>query len=163
GRAVREAEDAKRGRGPDDEGPAAAKSTPAWPSSDSNARRSDDAGLDAEVVFGDGDGTAAGCAAGLFEGLEAASGRADEDGDHSALLRDERRDREGRLARMLEDDVDVDSFSGDVPDRLAELPGLLHPRVVAGLVLHRRELSPALEIFPVEDGLRPERLAVLDL
>ncbi len=52
---------------------------------------------------------------------------------HAATLGDETGDREGRLARMLEDDVDI-LLASDVPDRLAELASFLGPLVVLGRI-----------------------------
>jgi hypothetical protein len=43
------------------------------------------------------------------------------------------RDREGRLARMLEHHVDVVALAGDVPDRLAELAGLFSQSLYSGV------------------------------
>ena len=43
------------------------------------------------------------------------------DDDHAAALHDEHRDRERRLAGMLEHAVDVVALAGDLPDRRAEL------------------------------------------
>src|SRR3954463_532854 len=70
---------------------------------------------------------------------------------HAAALHHQAGDREGRLARMLEHDVDV-ALAGDVPDRLAELAGFLDP----GVVFRRADcghLSPAGEILAVDDAL----------
>ncbi len=51
---------------------------------------------------------------------EVVARRAGADHDHAAALHHLHRDRERRLARMLEHEVDVDALAGDVPDRLAE-------------------------------------------
>jgi hypothetical protein len=55
------------------------------------------------------------------------AGGAGAEHDHAAALHDEARDREGRFARVLEDEVDVVALAGDVPDRLAELARFLQP------------------------------------
>jgi hypothetical protein len=61
------------------------------------------------------------------------AGRAGADHDHAALLHHQRRDREGRLARVFEDHVDTHALAGDVPDRLAEAPRLFQPFIVFGV------------------------------
>src|SRR5262249_61132926 len=48
---------------------------------------------------------------------------------HAAALHDQAGDREGRLAGMLEHDVDI-ALPRDVPNRLAEPTPLLHPAVL---------------------------------
>src|SRR6476659_711788 len=55
---------------------------------------------------------------------------------HAATLHHQAGDRERRLARMLEHDVDV-VLAGDVPDRLAELACFLDP----GVVFRRADLG----------------------
>src|SRR5829696_8869867 len=55
---------------------------------------------------------------------------------------------------MLEDNVDV-LLAGDVPDRLAELAGLLGPLGVFRRV-DLRQLAPAVEILAVDGALGAE-------
>src|ERR1043166_6187374 len=62
---------------------------------------------------------------------------------------------------MLEHDVDV-ALAGDVPDRLAELARLLHPRVVFGRA-NLGQLAPAVEILAVDHALGAELHDVIAL
>src|ERR1700754_1393694 len=84
------------------------------------------------------------------------AGGAGAEHDHAAALHDETRDREGRLARMLEHHVDVVALAGDVPDRLAEFARFLGPVVIFGRadLGHR---APAFEVLAVDDALGAER------
>src|SRR6476646_4578815 len=80
---------------------------------------------------------------------------------HAAALHHQAGDGEGRLARMLEHDVDV-ALAGDVPDRLAELASFLDP----GVVFRRADcghLSPAGKILAVDDALRAQLPHVIAL
>src|SRR5579864_4317114 len=73
---------------------------------------------------------------------------------HAAALDHEAGNRERRLARMLEHDVDV-ALAGDLPDRLAEAPRFLHPDIV----FRRPDLghrAPAFELAAVDHALGPE-------
>src|SRR5262249_59052645 len=67
---------------------------------------------------------------------------------HAAAFHDQARDRERRLAGMLEHDIDV-ALAGDVPDCLTELTRLLDP----GIVVRRadlRHLAPAGNLLAVD-------------
>src|SRR5690606_518858 len=62
---------------------------------------------------------------------------------------------ECRLARVLEDEIDIIALAGDVPDRLAEVANLLEP----GVILRRADLrhfAPAVEVLAVDDALGAE-------
>ena len=85
--------------------------------------------------------------------VEAGGARADH--HHAALLADEDRHREGRFARVFEDDVDVLALAGDVPDGLAELADLVEPLLVF-LGPDLRQLAPAVEVLSVQHALGPE-------
>src|SRR5512139_3534894 len=62
---------------------------------------------------------------------------------------------------MLEDDIDI-AFTGNFPDRLAEAARFFRPLAEFWRV-NRWHLSPALEIFAVDDALGPEVENVFNL
>src|SRR4029078_7973904 len=62
---------------------------------------------------------------------------------------------------MLEDDIDI-AFPGNFPDRLAEAASFLRPLAEFRRV-NRWHLSPALEIFAVDDSLGAEVENVFNL
>ena len=74
---------------------------------------------------------------------EVVAGGAGAEHHHAAALHDEAGDREGLLARMLEDEIDVVALAGDLPDRLAELAHLLHVVGIALLARRRRAAGPS--------------------
>ena len=74
---------------------------------------------------------------------EVVAGGAGAEHDHAAALHDEAGDREGLLARMLEDEIDIDALAGDVPDRLAEGAAFLHVVVIAGGVVDIGAAGPS--------------------
>ena len=85
---------------------------------------------------------------------EVVAGGAGADHDHAALLHHEDRDRERRLARVLEDDVDV-ALAGDVPDRLAEARASLSHSSYSGVPTFGI-CAPALELLAVDHALGAE-------
>src|SRR5208282_2928184 len=90
-----------------------------------------------------------------IEGDVVAGGARAED-DHAAALHHEAAHREGRLARMLEDEVDVVALAGDLPDRLAELAHLLHVLAVAAACVDLGEPPPAIELAAIDGTLGAE-------
>src|SRR5690606_34533770 len=84
------------------------------------------------------------------------AGCAGAENDHAAALDDVAGDREGLLTGMLEHEVDVIALARDLPDRLAELAGLLHIFREA-FAVDLGKLTPAVKILAIENALRAER------
>src|SRR5581483_4844245 len=87
---------------------------------------------------------------------EVVAGGAGAEHDHAAALHDEAGDREGLLARMLEDEIDVVALAGEFPDRLAELAHLLHVLAEAACGIDVGETAPAIELLAVDDAFGAE-------
>ena len=76
---------------------------------------------------------------------------------HPSTLDDKTRDRERRLARVFEDEIDIVALAGEGPNGLPELAALLHVGAIGRRIRHLRQPPPAVVILPVDDAARTER------
>src|SRR5438046_6979335 len=91
------------------------------------------------------------------------AGGASADHHHAPGRADEDRRRQGRLARVLEDELRANTLAEAIPDRLAEGPRALGPLAVRLRVLGARHRAPVRELIAVDDRGRAVLLAELAL